>query len=50
MSMRADRLIDLLKNFPANVLVTGHANGFVVKNQDGTGEVIVLAPDKLSTH
>jgi hypothetical protein len=42
MSMRADRLIDLLKNFPADAIVTGHVNGFCVTNYDGTAEVIVL--------
>jgi hypothetical protein len=42
MSMRADRLTDLLKNSPADAIVTGHEHGFVVTNHDGTGEVIVL--------
>jgi hypothetical protein len=40
--MRADRLIDLLKNFPVDATVTGHEHRFVVTNHDGTGEVIVL--------
>ena len=40
--MRADRLIGLLKNFPADAIVTGHVNGLFLTNYDGTGEVIVL--------
>jgi hypothetical protein len=40
--MRADRLIDLLKTFSADAMVTGHMKGFFLTNHDGTGEVIVL--------
>jgi len=54
MTMRADKLIELLKNFPADALVTAHVHGFAVTNHDGTGEVIVLnqslaGPDSAET-